>query len=268
MAEQNERDIIRPITIMLDGPTSYHAWFQNMTVFLKGHKLWRYVTGSIPKPVPNPKSKAIAAEDASKIDVTTDDYKERLEECESIQSKILSWFINTSIPSIHFLLPRLKTAEATWKFLVDCYNCINDSSLKFHIESKLYQMRQEIGQSIFDFYSQTSTMWEQLSAVDPPLVCSKDIELFVKYWDRCKFMHFMMGLCEDFELTRAFLLSRSPTPSFDAAVKELIFEENHRPTHHMSSSDHVLATPSPQPPIAAFTAPPRINSQCPTSQSS
>ena len=36
----------------------------------------------------------------------------------------------------------------------------------------------------------------------------------------------------------------------------------------MSSSDHVLVTPSPQPPIIAFTAPPRINSGCPTSQSS
>ena len=35
----------------------------------------------------------------------------------------------------------------------------------------------------------------------------------------------------------------------------------------MSSSDHVLATPSPQSPIAAFTAPPRINSRSPTSQS-
>ena len=36
----------------------------------------------------------------------------------------------------------------------------------------------------------------------------------------------------------------------------------------MSSSNHVLATPSPQPPIATFTAPPRINSGCPNSQSS
>ena len=99
-------------------------------------------------------------------------------------------------------------------------------------------------------------MWEQLSTADPPLVCSKDIELFVKYRDRHKFMHFMMGLREDFEPTRVSLLSRSPTPSFDVAVKELISEGNHRPTHHMSSSNHVLATPSPQPPIAAFTAPP------------
>ena len=90
MAQQNERDIIRPITIMLDGPTSYLAWSQNMTIFLKGRKLWRYVTGSIPKPVPNPKSKATATKDASKTVVTTDDYEERLEEWESIQSKILS----------------------------------------------------------------------------------------------------------------------------------------------------------------------------------
>ena len=87
-------------------------------------------------------------------------------------------------------------------------------------------------------------------------MCSKDIEFFVKYRDHRKFVHFMMGLRKDFEPTRAFLLSQSPTPSLDAAVKELISEENCRPTYHMSSSDHVLATPSPQPPIAAFTAPP------------
>ncbi|KAL5816355.1 hypothetical protein ACOSQ3_024733 [Xanthoceras sorbifolium] len=239
-----------------------------MTIFLKGRKLWRYVTGSIPKPVPSPQSSTTAAADASKTVVIVDDYEERLEEWESIQSKILSWFINTSIPSIHNLLPRLETATAAWKFLADRYNCTNDSSLEFHIESRLYQIHQETGQSISDFYSHTSTMWEQLSAADPPLVCAKDIELFVKYRDRRQFMHFMMGLREDFEPTRASLLSRSPTPSLDAAVKELISEENRRPTHHMSSSDHVLATPSPQPPIAAFTAPPQINSGRLTSQSS
>ncbi|KAL5859042.1 hypothetical protein ACOSQ4_000338 [Xanthoceras sorbifolium] len=180
---------------MLDGPTSYHAWSQNMIVFLKGRKLWRYVTGLIPKPVPSPQSSATAAADASTTIVRVDDYEERLEEWESIQSKILSWFINTSIPSIHNLLPRFETATTAWKFLADRYNCTNDSSLEFHIESRVYQMRQK-------------------------------------------------------------------------TVKELISEENRRLTHHMSSSDHVLATPSPQPPIAAFTVPPRINSGHLTSQSS
>ena len=142
---------------------------------LKGRKLWRYVNGSIPKPVPKPQSKAIVAEDASKTVVTADDYEERLKEWEIIQSKILSWFFNTSILFIHNLLPCLETVEIAWKFLADRYNCTYDSSLEFHIKSKLYQMRQETGQSISNFYSQTSTMWEQLSATDPSLVCSRTL---------------------------------------------------------------------------------------------
>ena len=90
MAQQNNRDIIHPITIMLDGPTSYRAWTQNMTIFLKGSKLWKYVIGSIPMLVPKPISKATVAEDASMTAVTVDDYEECLVEWESIQSKILS----------------------------------------------------------------------------------------------------------------------------------------------------------------------------------
>ena len=73
MAQQNERNLICPITIMLDGPTSYHALSQNMTIFFKDCKLWKYVTGLIPKPVLNPKSKATTAEESSKIAVTSDD---------------------------------------------------------------------------------------------------------------------------------------------------------------------------------------------------
>ena len=83
-------------------------------------------------------------------------------------------------------------------------------------------------------------------------------------------MHFMMGLCGNYEPTRASLLSWSPTPSLGAAVKELNSKENHWPTYHMPSSNHVLATfsPPPQPPIAAFIAPPRLTFGHPTSQSS
>ena len=62
-------------------------------------------------------------------------------------------------------------------------------------------------------------------------MCSKDIELFVKYRDRRKFMHFIMGLREDFEPTKASLLSWSPTPSLNATIKKLISKENRQPTH-------------------------------------
>lgn len=54
---------------------------------------------------------------------------------------------------------------------------------------------------------------------------------------------------------------RSLAPSLDAAVKELIFEENPWPTHHISYSDCVLVTPSSPlyQPIDAFTTPPWTN---------
>jgi hypothetical protein len=77
----------------------------------------------------------------------------------------------------------------------------------------------------------------QLAAVDPPLKCAEDIKLFAKYRDRHRFTQFMMGLHEDFEPTRAALLSRFPLPSLDVAAKEFIYEENQRPYHHLSFSD-------------------------------
>ena len=70
--------------------------------------------------------------------IAKNDYETRLEEWENIQSKIFFWFIKTSVPSIHSLLPHLDTAEVAWIFLSNRYNYTNDSSLEFHIESKLY----------------------------------------------------------------------------------------------------------------------------------
>ena len=81
------------------------------------------------------------------------------------------------------------------------YNCTYHFALEFHFEVKFYQMRQESSQSIFDYYSQTASMWEQLAAANPPLRYSEDIDLFAKYKDRPRFTQFMMGLREDFEPT-------------------------------------------------------------------
>ena len=109
-------------------------------------------------------------------------------------------------------------------------------------------MRQELGQSISNYYSQTASMWEQLAAADPPLRYVEDIDIFAKYKDLRRFTQFMMGLHEDFEPTRVALLSHSPLPSLDAVVKELILKENRHLHYHLSSSDVVLATPRPPSP--------------------
>jgi len=224
----NLDSIVRHIDVILDG-SNYSMWAQNMEVFLKGHRLWRYLTGAVPKLVQKDNEK--------------EEFASHMEEWDSIHYKILSWFINTSIPSINSLLPRLGNATVAWDFLAKS-NCTYDASLEFQLEAKLYQMRQELGQSISDFYSQTNHLWEQLSAANPKLDCSKDIQTFATWLDRQKFMHFMMALWDDFESTRASLLHCQPLPTIDATISELISEETRRSTMKMQSSDMVLATAS------------------------
>ena len=119
--------IVRPIDHILDG-SNYSMWSQNMEVFLKGRRLWRYVSEATPK-----------------TEEKEDAFALRLEEWDSVHYKILSWFINTSIPSIHSLLPRLGNAKVAWDFLAKRYNYTYDASLEFQLEAKLYKMRQEPG---------------------------------------------------------------------------------------------------------------------------
>ena len=127
-------------------------------------------------------------------------------------------------------------------------------------------MCQEISQSISDYYSQTSSMWEILSVANPPLQYPKYIELLpniriivdlcISWWIYRRILSLLELLCLAGLLLLLLMLQYRSS------------EENRRPTYHMTSSDHVLATPLPQPPIAAFTTPPRINSRRPTFQSS
>lgn len=48
-----------------------------------------------------------------------DGFDAQLEEWESAQKKILSWFINSLIPFINIVLPSIDTTKATWDFLAN-----------------------------------------------------------------------------------------------------------------------------------------------------
>ena len=92
MGSTSSHEIIHLIIVILNGPISYHAWSQNMIVFLKGCRLWRYVTGDIPKLVPGlvTDSDNSNGDSVAEVVVQVDDFEARLEEWESIQCRILS----------------------------------------------------------------------------------------------------------------------------------------------------------------------------------
>ncbi|GAV61366.1 LOW QUALITY PROTEIN: UBN2_3 domain-containing protein, partial [Cephalotus follicularis] len=138
-------DPAQPITIILDGP-NYLRWSSAMTSFLKGRKLWRIVTGDKPAPVKRP-------------DETDDYFADRLEDWDSANHRILTWFTNTSVPSVNMHFSRFDLVKEAWDFLASRYTSADLSTLN--------RLRQEYGQSIDEFHSHMSYYWGLLAVSEP-----------------------------------------------------------------------------------------------------
>ena len=79
-------EVSRLIHVIFNGD-NFSQWSQAISSYLKGRKLWRYVSGVRTIPVKEEKESDAA-------------YDLRLEEWESSNHQIITWFRNTSIPSI------------------------------------------------------------------------------------------------------------------------------------------------------------------------
>jgi hypothetical protein len=99
--------ISKPIHIILDGD-NYSFWAQGMCSFLKGHKLWLYVTGQRHPP-------------KQQKDKTKDAFALRLEDWDSINHQIITWLRNTSTPSVSMEFRGYDTAKDVWNMLASQY---------------------------------------------------------------------------------------------------------------------------------------------------
>ncbi|XP_028096338.1 uncharacterized protein LOC114296247 [Camellia sinensis] len=87
-----------------------------------------------------------------------------------------------------------------------------------------------------------TTYWDQLALMEP-----SDLQLldsYIKYREKQHLVQFLMALCDQFEPLRGTILHRSPLPSMDGAVRELIAEETRfKVAHGTPASQSVFATP-------------------------
>uniref|UniRef100_A0A2N9FVK1 Reverse transcriptase Ty1/copia-type domain-containing protein n=1 Tax=Fagus sylvatica TaxID=28930 RepID=A0A2N9FVK1_FAGSY len=99
-------------------------------------------------------------------------------------------------------------------------------------------------------------LWDQLAASKPVIRFVSDAKLVSAHRERLRLHQFLMGILDDFESVRSQLLNRSPLPTVNQAVNDLVREET-RLKSHRSSQPHttVLATPVSVDPT--ITAPPR-----------
>jgi hypothetical protein len=85
-----------------------------MRNFIKGRKLWFYVTGEMKKPVKG----AFENEDVFGI---------RFIEWDSNNHQILTWLCNTFIPSISNMIGNFDDAHTAWDMLVKRYSSLHGS---------------------------------------------------------------------------------------------------------------------------------------------
>jgi hypothetical protein len=83
----DKNELPKTVTTILNGH-NYILWSQDMRSFLKGHRLWRYVTGEIQAPV------------RSKDEEDTK-FADRLEDWDCKNHQIITWFRHSTVPSIH-----------------------------------------------------------------------------------------------------------------------------------------------------------------------
>eukprot|EP00261_Vitis_vinifera_P032956 XP_019074199.1 PREDICTED: uncharacterized protein LOC109122214 [Vitis vinifera] len=221
----------RPIHTVLKGTKNYLSWSQAMRSFLKSRMLWHYCTGAMTIPV-----KGASEEDAV--------FLSRMIEWDSHNHMILTWIRNTSIPSISNLLGSFDDAKSAWDMLTKRYSTTH-GSMKYQLVVELHQLRQEPGQSINDYYDQLRFIWDQIDLSDPTWGCSKDAQQYASIRDEFRLYEFLMSLHKDFEPIRGQLLNRSPAPSLDTAVNELVREEARLATLQAQNKLNILAiTPS------------------------
>ena len=169
-----------------------------MRSFLIGRKLWRIITGDITKPT----------RETSETDAK---FAERLEDWDSKNHQIITWFYNTTIPDIHVQFSDLETAKAIWDFLAVRYQT-SGLAHYYQLLMSLNNLKQDPGQSVNAFLAQVKPIWTQLSQ-------AKISE------DHLHLIQVLMALRPEYENVRSSLLHRDPLPSLDTAIKEIIFEE-------------------------------------------
>lgn len=118
----------QPIHTVLNGP-NYLLWAEEISSFLKGRKLWKFVSGTMKEPVQLEKE-------------PVEKYGERLEDWECKNHQILTWFRNTIAPSIKVQFGRIQTAKELWDLLQKRYG-VSDKAHRYKLLADLEELLSE-----------------------------------------------------------------------------------------------------------------------------
>ncbi|TXG72881.1 hypothetical protein EZV62_001460 [Acer yangbiense] len=140
----------------------------------------------------------------------------------------MSWLSGSVEPHFILNLRPYKTAKEMWTYLLQIYQQEN-SAHRFHLQHELAQFNQGI-LSIQEYYSSFMALWTEYTELIHTIVKSTALPDIQALHETSQRDQFLMHLRSDFEMVRSNLLSRSPSPSLDTCLNELLREEQRMAT--------------------------------------
>ena len=214
-------DSLQSISTQLDGK-NYAYWSYVMKNFLRGKNMWGYITGVKPRP----------------IDDKTENFDLLVDLWETNNSKIITWINNSVTQSIGMQLAKYDTAKEVWDHLERLYTQSNFAK-QYQLEYDIRALQQH-DLSIQDFYAAMSDLWDQLALTESAEL--KGFGPYIARREEQRLVQFLMALRSDFEGLRGTILHRSPLPTVDSVVHELIAEET-RIKSQVDKGSKVTTTP-------------------------
>ena len=100
------------------------------------------------------------------------------------------------------------------------------------------------------YHSQLKSIWDQLTASEPVLSNSVDTKLVYVHHEQGRLFQFLMGLHDEFESARSYILHQNPLPTVLQAIHKLVDDKTRLQTDPISTQTMVLATPAVVPQTA------------------
>ncbi|KAK2990408.1 hypothetical protein RJ640_001740 [Escallonia rubra] len=223
--------------------SNYSYWSYLLKVFITGKELRGYLDGSV-----------VAPEESDT------NYEKLQQEWETNNARILSWINNSVEPSIGMHFSKFTSAKEVWDYLEGLYMQSNFAK-RYELENVIRGERQD-DKSVQEFYNVMNGIWDQLDLMDPLEL--RKLAIYQKVREEQKLVQFLMALRTEFEPLRGSMLHRSPLPSVDKVLSELVAEETRLKSsllHSMQTQAVLVATQRPQflPLVPSRATPPSGN---------
>ncbi|KAJ9550673.1 hypothetical protein OSB04_014718 [Centaurea solstitialis] len=218
-----------PISVTLNG-NNYIIWNHHMTILLKSHGLYSYVTGTTAAPTRT-------------ANESTTDYAKRVNEWDINNAKILGFINASTTAEINQQFLGFTTAKSLWDFLTKRYS-VTGLAHQYQLWVTFQTKRQLPDQPVSSYISEMQAIRDHLN-MGAPQVHDNTATLYQAYFNQLHLITILMGLQDKYENVRASLLHRHPLPSLDDAITELLSEETRLQ----------LRTPAPAPSESVFYTP-------------